>query len=247
MRLHSKKHVPTACKIIENGACRAHISSNMRPRFLKKKKDSTKKPWRCSVFKQGRSLGRQLARACKPALDEVIRDAAIRGVNVWFLGRDCGPMYAAYKKITPRNVRYLKGLNRECAGKLDRRGLLHVYLRELCVRADDVLIDSGFRGSIFDRIVNPVICPEYIGNLTFYLLSADKDCRYASFNVKRSIVLALEHSPKPEVVEWDSEARRPVVHKIARTGHRTGDRRENACGLDQVSKFISGFVAGYNM
>jgi hypothetical protein len=199
------------------------------------------------MYKQGRSLGSQIARQCKPALDKIIRNASASGANVWFLGRDCMAVYSAYKKIAP-NVRYLHGLNRECAGKLDHAGVLHRYLREIGIQDGDILVDSGFRGSIFDRIVRPqVLNAEYL-RLEFYLLSADYDCDYASLNCKRSVILALEHSPKPEIVVWDPKARRPVVHKIPKKNARSyGDnRRECAAGLNQVSEFISGFVNGYN-
>lgn len=200
------------------------------------------------MYKQGMSLGSQIARQCKPALDRIIHNASTAGVNVWFLGRDCMAVYSAYKRIAP-NVRYLHGLNRECARKLDCAGVLHRYLREIGVQDGDILVDSGFRGSIFDRVVHPqVLNADYL-RLEFYLLSADYDCNYASLNCKRSVILALEHSPKPEIVAWDPKARRPVVHKIPKKNARSlyGDyRHECAAGLNQVSEFISGFVFGYN-
>lgn len=197
------------------------------------------------MFKQGRSLGRQLARQCKPALDTILESAKRRGANVWFLGRDCFALYSAYKK-RHSNVRYLAGLNRACAKELDKRNTLHTYIRELGVCDGDVLVDSGFRGSIFDRIRH-----NDAGNgvyVTWYLLSADTACRYPSLHVKRSTVLALEHSPKPETVAWDEATQRPLVTKIPRTGARgyTDESNEVALGLDQVATFISGFVTGYN-
>ena len=103
------------------------------------------------MYKQGRSLGRQVSRYVKPNLDRIIARAGDSGVNVWFLGRDCMALFSAYKKVAP-NVRYLQGLNRECSRKLQHRSVLHTYLRECGVRDGDILIDSGFRGSIFDRI-----------------------------------------------------------------------------------------------
>ena len=161
------------------------------------------------MFKQGHSLGRQLAKFI-PEIKQLCQEFS--GVNVWFMGRDMDVFYLALKDEY-KNVRYLVGLNRENARHLDHRHLLEKWLRSIGVKDGDVLIDSGFRGSIFERINGTKL------KLNYFLLSARSDSFCAPINKElsekyRTAILALEHSPKKEICSWDIKNRRPKVIKI---------------------------------
>lgn len=169
------------------------------------------------MVRQGRSLGRQLS-VFVPPLVELIRGVEGR---VWFLGRDCDVFAEAFRLFFP-NVRYLVGLNRDNARKLQHRRRLCKWLLSIGVRPGDVLVDSGYRGSIYERILRDggsqlrlrmvllTAHPEgYVGEP---LMEASV-C--PSGRPPRSVILALEHSPKREVVSWDPERRVPVVRKVS--------------------------------
>jgi len=160
---------------------------------------------------QGRSLGRQLA-IWMPDLARIAKENPGR---VWFMGRDMDVFYVALHE-SGFDVRYIAGLNRENARKLAHRGKLERWLRSIGVRDGDILIDSGYRGSIFERIARNTNLELY-----FLLLTADPNgaTGYAvndNLNTPsaRNIILALEHSPKREVCTWDEERRRPKVTKV---------------------------------
>jgi hypothetical protein len=170
------------------------------------------------MWKQGYSLGKQLA-IWMPDLAQIAKENPGR---VWFMGRDMDVFYIALAERGLK-VRYIAGLNRDNASKLAHRGKLEGWLRSIGVRDEDILIDSGYRGSIFQRVAESTKLDLY-----FLLLTADPEgaTGYAvsdDFNTPkhRNIILALEHSPKREVVTWDEKKRRPRVH---RTGGADGQR-----------------------
>jgi hypothetical protein len=162
--------------------------------------------------KQGYSLGKQLS-VFMPDLIGLAKEYPDR---VWFMGRDMDVFYVALYEMG-LNVRYITGLNRDNARKLAHRGKLENWLRSIGVRDGDILIDSGYRGSIFRRIAENTKLDLY-----FLLLTADPEGATGSavnekLNTEQSrrMILALEHSPKREVVSWDEEKRRPSVFRLS--------------------------------
>jgi len=167
------------------------------------------------MYKQGRSLGNQL-KIFVPAIVALCKDAQDAGTKVWFLGRDCDVFYEAFR--SRYNVGYITGLNRENAKRLQHRRKLVKWLKSIGVKPGDILIDSGYSGSIYKRIQrdNPsffknIRCILLTGNLDGYTGEAAFTC--SSGSVYRHIILALEHSPKREVCEWDYDKRKPIVKK----------------------------------
>lgn len=163
------------------------------------------------MYAQGRSLGRQLSR-WMPALAELANQAPGR---VWFMGRDCDVFFQALSE-SGRNVGYITGLNRDNARRLASRKKMEQWLRSIGVRNGDILIDSGYSGSIFRRIVSSTNL-----ELGFVLLTTNPEgCTGVPLDEGlddekgRRMILALEHSLKREVVDWDSEKRRPKVVKM---------------------------------
>ena len=170
------------------------------------------------MYAQGKSLGKQLGIWAND-LEKIVAQNPGR---VWFMGRDMDVFYVAFCE-TGYDVKYLVGLNRDNARKLAHRGRLEHWLRSVGVKDGDILIDSGYRGSIFARIA------ETTGlNIYFLLLTADPEGSTGvavneALNTPqtRRIILALEHSPKREVCVWDEDNRRP---KTTRLGGKDGQR-----------------------
>jgi len=167
---------------------------------------------------QGYSLGKQLA----IWMPDLVRIAKNNPGRVWFMGRDMDVFYSALAELGLQ-VRYIAGLNRDNARKLAHRGKLERWLRSIGVKDGDILIDSGYRGSIFQRIAESTKLDLY-----FLLLTADPEgsTGYAvndalNTSKNRNIILALEHSPKREVCTWDEERRRP---RVTRVGGKDGQR-----------------------
>lgn len=168
---------------------------------------------------QGYSLGKQL-RVFVPALTALCKQADDAGAQIWFLGRDCDVFFEAYKSHF-KNVRYITGLNRENAKKLQHRRQLAKWLKSIGVKSGDILVDSGYSGSIYERIERDN--PEFFQNIRCILLSANPegftgeplcyDSICDSSSKLRHAILALEHSPKREVCSWDEEKRKPKVVK----------------------------------
>jgi hypothetical protein len=132
------------------------------------------------------------------------------------------------------DVKYITGLNRDNCRKLESRGKLEGWLRSIGVRDGDILIDSGFRGSIFSRIATSTTLKLY-----YNLLSMDEgamegigliDWRINTPKSRR-VILALEHSPKTEVVSWDGACRRPKINKL------------NGAELERARSFLKGCVS----
>jgi hypothetical protein len=168
------------------------------------------------MFKQGASLGRQLG-AFVPALVELCRKADAEGRRVWFLGRDCDVFAEALRRAGFAAARYLSGLNRENAAHLGRRRRLGRWLRRTGVGTGDILIDSGYKGSIFDAIKSS--SEEEGDDLQLELVLLTSSGVYPSVDPGlsrryRPAVLALEHSPKREEVSWDADHRIPSVRFV---------------------------------
>lgn len=189
------------------------------------------------MFAQGKSLGRQLSKHFAQDLVCLCGDAHSVSARVWFLGRDCDVFaYPFSKKF--QNVRYITGLNRENSRKLQHRRLLAKWLKSLGVKAGDTIVDSGYSGSIYERIEKDD--PVFFQNIRCILLSANPEgftgealsaesiC--GSESALRHAILALEHSPKREVCSWDNEKRKPKVVKA------------EAKMLQQATKFFNGCV-----
>jgi hypothetical protein len=170
------------------------------------------------MYKQGYSLGKQLA----VFMPDLINLAKQHRGHIWFLGRDMDVFYIALHECG-FEVRYIAGLNRENARKLANRGKLESWLRSIGIRNGDVLVDTGYRGTIFKKIAESTKLDLY-----FLLLTTDPEgATGAAVNEAlntaqmRRVILALEHSPKREVVSWDEEKRRPkVAHLDGRDGER---------------------------
>jgi hypothetical protein len=168
---------------------------------------------------QGYSLGKQLC-IFVPAITDLCDSADKTGSKVWFLGRDCDVFFEAYKSEFG-NVRYITGLNRENAKKLQHRRQLSKWLKSIGVKSGDILVDSGYSGSIYERIERDN--PEFFQNIRCILLSANPegftgeplfyDSICDSSSKLRHAILALEHSPKREVCSWNEEKRKPKVVK----------------------------------
>lgn len=163
------------------------------------------------MYAQGKSLGRQL-KSVIPSLKGIIDNNPSH--KVWFMGRDCDVFFLALKDEC--KVGYITGLNRDNARKLAHRGKLSSWLRSIGVKDGDILIDSGYSGSIFKRILDTKLSVRCI------LISANPEGHCGepldelSYSTKvRSMILALEHSPKMEIVEWDEHHRRPKVTKLS--------------------------------
>lgn len=160
---------------------------------------------------QGYSLGKQLARWI-PALASL---ATANPGRVWFMGRDMDVFFVALYQAG-FDVKYITGLNRDNARKLAHRGKLEGWLRSVGVRDGDILVDSGYNGSIFSRVADNTKLDLY-----FVLLTANPDgacgtplSEALNTPTSRNIILALEHSPKREVCTWDDKRRRPAVTKL---------------------------------
>lgn len=165
-----------------------------------------------------RSLAAELFREFGGELVDYI--AAAEG-RVWFLGRDCDVFAAALRQIFPGKVRYLTGLNRENAAKLQHRGKLVLWLKSCGVRVGDTIVDTGYKGSIFRRTETD--SPEFSNGIHMLLLTANPHehtgkaispqavCHKDS--PRRRNLLALEHCPKREEVSWDGKRRVPKVTK----------------------------------
>ena len=170
------------------------------------------------MFNQGKSLGRQFFHV-QDYLISLCESTHAKGGSVWFLGRDCDVFHGALKESQP-NVRYIAGLNRVNARKLQNRNRLTKWLKTIGVRPGDVLVDSGFNGSIYSRIEEDN--PKFFGSIRCTLITANPDGHCgeplmpeSTTNGKlRNAVLALEHSPKREVSEWDYDRRLPSVSKL---------------------------------
>lgn len=179
------------------------------------------------MYKQGLSLGRQLSR-WTPAINAIV--IADEKRRVWFMGRDCDVLHGAYAHVP--NVGYITGLNRDNARKLHHRRKLMGWLKSIGVRPGDVLIDSGYSGSIYDRIADSGFC-----DLGFMLLTSEGKYPLVdpalNGETERAIILALEHSPKREVVFWDADKRTPHTRK-------TG----GGWGIRTATQFYDGCVAG---
>jgi len=186
------------------------------------------------MFAQGKSLGRQLL-VIKDSLITLCEEANAKGGSVWFLGRYCDVFHGALKGSQP-NTRYIAGLNRENAKKMQHRSRLTKWLKSIGVRPGDVLVDSGFNGSIYSRIEEDN--PKFFGSIRCILITANPGGHCgeplmpeSTTNGKlRNAVLALEHSPKREVSEWDSERRLPSVSML---GGKKGEA---------ARRFYNGFV-----
>lgn len=177
--------------------------------------------------KQGYSLGKQLA-VFVPDLVQIAKENPGR---VWFMGRDMDVFYVALSE-SGLDVKYITGLNRDNARKLAHRGKLESWLRSIGVKNGDILIDSGYRGSIFKRIAESTKLELY-----FLLLTADPEGATGaavneSLNTAQSrrVILALEHSPKREICEWDNDKRKP---RVTRQGGSDGQK---------ASEFLRGCV-----
>ena len=175
---------------------------------------------------QGKSLGKQLS-IWMPSLVKIAKE---NPGKVWFMGRDMDVFYHAIAGMG-YEVRYMTGLNRDNAGKLHRRNKLESWLRSVGVRNGDIMIDSGYRGSIFQRIAKGTNLELY-----FLLLTADPNGATgvpvdAALNTEktRHIILALEHSPKVEVCSWNEEKRRPRVVKLGGKEGETAKRFLQGC------------------
>lgn len=169
---------------------------------------------------QGYSLGKQLAKHFAQDIVNLCENAKAVGVKIWFLGRDCDVFAEAFKSRYD-NVRYIAGLNRENSRKLQHRKMLVRWLKSFGVRSGDIIVDSGYSGSIYERIERDD--PVFFQNIRCILLSANAEgftgealgeksiCDQSS--KLRHVILALEHSPKREVCSWDEEKRKPKVVK----------------------------------
>lgn len=155
------------------------------------------------MYQQGYSLGKQL-RVFMPAIAKILDKYQDR--KVWFLGRDMDVFYGAFKRLGYSNIRYLVGLNRECCGKMYFSNTLVKWLRAIGVKDGDIFIDTGFAGSIIRTVLDDGV------RVNGYLLSslgAFPQVDESWWN--RSPILALEHSPKREVVIYDVENNKPIV------------------------------------
>lgn len=173
---------------------------------------------RGKMYKQGYSLGKQLARF----VPDIVRLSREYPGRVWLMGRDMDVFYVALFE-SGFDVQYITGLNRENAGKLARRGKMERWLRSIGVRDGDILIDSGYRGSIFRYIAVSTKLDLYFSLLTADPLGATGCAINSALNTpgSRRVILALEHSPKREFCVWDEKNRKP---RTTRLGGRDGQR-----------------------
>lgn len=162
------------------------------------------------MYAQGRSLGRQLS-IWMPALKKL---ASQNPGRVWLMGRDCDVFHQALIEAGCK-VGYITGLNRDNARRLASRRKIERWLRSIGVRNGDILVDSGYSGSIFRRIAERTNL-----ELVFVLLTTNPEgatgvplAGELDTEKNRRCILALEHSLKREVVGWNAERRRPVVTK----------------------------------
>lgn len=172
------------------------------------------------MYKQGCSLGSQLA-IFMPELSGIIDDARTTRRKVWFLGRDCDVFYGAFASMGNRNpgkqsdIGYISGLNRENARKLAHRGKLCQWLKSIGVKENDILVDSGYHGSIYDRIIQDN--EKWAMSISMVLITGTSNStgwvlhEVGSDHPLRHAILALEHSPKIEIVSWDEKRRVPKV------------------------------------
>lgn len=179
---------------------------------------------------------------------ELLSSVAAAEGRVWFLGRDCDVFAAALRQFFPEKVRYLTGLNRKNAAKLQHRHKLVLWLKSCGVHAGDTLIDTGYAGTIFRRIRED--SPEFSSSINMLLLTADPDdhtgqpispaavCYYGT--PRRQKIIALEHCPKREEILWDEKRRVPKVK-------RTGDPRAHEFFNEFVKTWVrlsEEFLAG---
>jgi hypothetical protein len=194
---------------------------------------------------QGYSLGKQLALYFAKDLQSLCKIAGITSNSVWFLGRDCDVFHGAFVKRFD-NAKYLSGLNRENSRKLQHRKKLVKWLKSIGVKKGDTLIDSGYCGSIYERIQKED--EEFFKSIKCVLLTANPDgfvgepLNWYSVCGKKSKIrhatLALEHSPKREIIGWDETRRVPTV---SYTQYNDRDRA-NAFWLGCVKGLLEGMM-----
>lgn len=191
------------------------MSSSLLYNEAKREVKTEAKKERETMYAQGKSLGKQLSAYFGFSLLSLIEESEV----VWFLGRDCDVFYEAFRGMFPKKVRYIEGLNRENARKLQHRHKLCKWLRSLGVKKGHVIVDSGYRGSIFERIAEDD--KEFSKDISLVLLTASNEGHYGrplmdesvcgQNDPIRHVILALEHSPKRGVVEWNQEKKVPLV------------------------------------
>lgn len=190
-------------------------------------------------------IGSQLRETVAP-FSELLEQAQRENATVWVLGRDMEPYFYLARAVGYENktCRYLAGLNRECTRTmyLKDRNAIYRYLQKVGFRFNkDYLVDSGFRGSIFDFIFDSTWKHKSVEVMNALrarcqLISGGVGCKYTSwfpFSERDDVyqaVLNMEHAPKREYVRLDKEKLEPKVRK--RSNKQDADR------------FIEGFVRG---
>jgi hypothetical protein len=149
--------------------------------------------------------------------------------TLWLLGRDMEPYYFVAKALgyENKNVRYLAGLNRDCTSQMQPQDMLD-YLQKIGVRYwKDYFIDSGFHGSIFQRIATALQKNKNVRKFDkhefytrCYLVSAGYNClcqfltQYETGEEGRHVyqaVMDMEEAPKRETVHFSWDKKCPVV------------------------------------
>lgn len=84
-------------------------------------------------------------------LVRIARAAERRGSTVWLLGRDCDVIVMALRELGVSNVRYLFGIDRRM---VTERPHTVWAIAKLLVRPRDVVVDTGYSGSIVRRFMD---------------------------------------------------------------------------------------------
>jgi hypothetical protein len=151
-------------------------------------------------FYYGLVMGIAMSRY-RPHLVRLIRRAGKH--KVFFIGRDMDAIYFALRSNgIGRRASYLRGCNRYNTRRLNKENKLKQFVMNQGVRRGDVLIDSGFYGTL-PKQINEALPIEA------YLLTANDGPAYPAVNEKlnqpvhRDVVCRFEHAPKYEITYWD--------------------------------------------
>lgn len=191
----------------------------------------------------GKRLGEEL-QVTLPDFIALCKIAQENNATLYLMGRDMEPYLFVAQKLGFENktVRYLAGLNRDCTAQMDGHDTLR-YLQKIGVRIwKDYFLDSGFRGSIFERVALRLATvkdnfdvQEFLSRC--YLVSAGYNPVCSAFfnmndgNMGHEVyeaVMDMENAPKREYVVFLN--REPKVRKLS--------------NQKPAMDFINGFVTG---
>lgn len=192
------------------------------------------------MFKTGLSYGRRIGGLFGEQLVKLLDGPR----KVFFLGRDCEPIWS-WARSSGLRAGYLHGLDRNMVAAVEedcrngspagvRQGVC-AYIRRVVGDKPCVVVDTGFRGSIFEEI-DPML-PK--GSSTV-LLSGDEES-FASDVLRddreaRSAIVAFEHTVKRhKKCQGPEICCAKAYFRAKRHGHRVVAKHD---------AFMRGFVQG---